>query len=698
MTTWQRRGRLVAGVVAVAVAAGTYWATSSRRVPTTPPPVTPLAPTITSQVRGGEAAQSTGAREEFAINFDSQRTYSDGRAVASGLTVRVPNRGGRSFTVVAKEGTVGAGQSSVVMTGDVVLTASDGLVAKTDNASYSDGEGIVRAPGPVSFTRRGTKGAGVGFVYDKHRDTIWMLDKSVVHVESDAAGGDMDISSGAFGEARRERYLRLERGAQVTRPGQTITADDVMVYLLPDRDEPDSIELRGNGVITGGEGMGPLRAMRAHDINLDYADDGRTLQHATLAGQASITLAAAAGNATGQRLEAEWVDLSLGPDGGITRLVARERLLVTLPAQSGAPARTIRAAELTGDGAAGGGLTAMRFTGGIDFREGSTARTPPVRQATSSVLTLALGTSGAAERATFTGEARFEDGSLRATAAEARYFIAGDRLELVGQDGVPPPSVTDTGLRIDATAIAIGLATSAVTATGAVSSVMQPAAARSGAGAARTPALLDGGQPLIASAASLEYDSQARRAVYSGRARLWQGDTNIRAERIVLDEARGDLSASGGVTSTLALRAAAGPTGTKGTIARGDEMGYDDAARTVTYTKNAQVNGPQGDLTADRIALVLASPERALERIEGYGTVVARVAARDARGGRLTYHAADERYVFTGAPVQFTEECRVTTGRTLTFFGTAGKLIVDGNQATRTVTKGGGRCDPPPPP
>ena len=698
MTSWQRRARLVAGVVAVAAAAGAYWATSSRRVIPPPPPIIPLAPTITSRVTGGEAAQSAGTREEFAIEFKTQSTYTDRRTVASGLTVRVPNRGGRSFTVVAKEGTVGADQSSVLMTGDVVLTASDGLVAKTDNASYSDGEGIVRAPGPVSFARGGTKGAGVGFTYDKHRDTIWMLDKSVVHVDSDAAGGDMDIRSGAFGEARQERYLRLERDARVIRPGQTIAADEVMVYLLPDRDEPDSIELRGNGVITGGEGMGTLRAMRARDINLDYADDGRTLQHATLAGQASITLAGAAGSASGQRLAAEWVDLSLGPDGAITSLVARERLLVTLPAQSGAPARTIRAAELTGNGAAGSGLTAMRFTGGVDFREGGTARTPPTRQAMSSALTLALGATGAAERATFTGETRFEDGSLRATAPEARYFIAGDRLELVGQDGVPPPSMTDTGLQIDAHAITVGLATNSVTATGAVSSVMQPAAARSGAGAARTPALLDGGQPLIASAAALEYDSQARRAVYTGRARLWQGDTNIRAERIVLDEARGDLAASGGVTSTLTLQAPAGPAGPKGTIARGDEMGYDDAARTVTYTKNAQVNGPQGDLTADRIALVLASPERALERIEGYGTVVARVAARDARGGRLTYHASDERYVFTGAPVQFTEECRVTTGRTLTFFGTAGKLIVDGNQATRTVTKGGGRCGPPPPP
>ena len=78
---------------------------------------------------------------------------------------------------------------------------------------------------------------------------------------------------------------------------------------------------------------------------------------------------------------------------------------------------------------------------------------------------------------------------------------------------------------------------------------------------------------------------------------------------------------------------------------------------------------------------MLAADGRALERIEGYGSVVARVgrARRPRRHGSPTT-PTDERYVLTGAPVQFTEECRVTTGRTLTFFGTAGKLIVDGNE------------------
>jgi hypothetical protein len=74
-----------------------------------------------------------------------------------------------------------------------------------------------------------------------------------------------------------------------------------------------------------------------------------------------------------------------------------------------------------------------------------------------------------------------------------------------------------------------------------------------------------------------------------------------------------------------------------------------------------------------------------------------RIENRDARGARLTHLAGDGRYVMTGTPVEFTEDCRVTTGRTLTFFGAAGRIIVDGNDATRTTTKGGGRCGAPPP-
>ena len=700
MTSWQRRARLLAAVVAISVAGGAYWLTGARRMAAPPPPVTPLEPTVTAVMKGGEAAQSSGTRQDFSLDFKEQKSYADGRTVASGLVVRVANRGGKSFEVTGKEGTIGAQQSSVEMTGDVRLTASDGLVATANSATYADGEGIVRAPGPVAFTRGDTKGSGIGFTYDSGRDTMWLLDQAQVHVAASEAAGAMDVTAGAFGDARRDRYMRFERGMKLVRPGQTIEADEAMVYLLPDRDEPDMIELRGNARITGGEGMGTLRAMQAHDINLDYADDGRTVQHATLSGQSSVALAGAAAAQPGQRLAAEFIDIALGPDGAVTSLSSRERVVATLPAVAGTPGRTIRSVELTGAGAAGAGLTSMHFEQQVEFREEGASGTAPARIAHARTLTVALATSGAVDRATFTGEARFEDGTMRGAAAEARYLVAEDRLVLTGREGSVRPRVTDTGVQIEGDEITVGLTANVMAATGEVSSVMEPAAARDGTTPARTPALLDSAQAVYASAAALEYDSQQRRGTYTGRARLWQGDTNIRAERIVLDEARGDLAASGGVQSTLAIDAPATPPpagAPRGTIARGETMRYDDAARTATYATTARMSGPQGDLAADRIALVLGSEGRALERIEGQGSVVARVEGRDARGATLTHLTSDGRYVLTGTPVQFTEDCRVTTGRTLTFFGAAGRIIVDGNDATRTTTKGGGKCGPPPP-
>ena len=696
MTSWQRRARLVAAAVAIGGAAAAYWMTGTRRTPPPPPPLTDLAPAVTARVTGGDAEQTSGRRQDFALEFAEQVTYTDGRTVATGLRVTVRQRDDRTFLITSREGTIGSAQSSVRLTGDVVLTGHDGLVAKSDEASYADGEGVVRAPGPVTFERGKTHGAGVGFTFDKRRDVFSVLDRATAHIEGAGEAGTMDVSAGAFTDARRDRYLQLQRDAKVVRPGQTLAANDMLVYLLTDRDEPDAIELRGSASIAGGTGFGSLRGMRGDTINIDYADDGRTVQHLTLAGSASITMAGTGGT-TGQRLTAEWIDIALGADGAITSLVGRERLAVTLPAAGGTPARTIRAAELAGDGVAGAGLTGMRFSGGVDFRESAPGSTDAARSARSSTLTLALSATGVAERATFGGDTTFEDGSLRATAAEARYFMADDRLVLVGRPEAPP-RVTDTGLEVQAADLAIALATNALAATGGVSSVMQPAASRAGTGAGRTPALLAGDQPLFAAAEALEYDSVGRRAVYRGHARLWQGATDIRAAVVALDEQRGDLTASGGVTSTLALVSGRPGAPARGTIARAQELTYDDAARTATYTTGAHMSGPEGDLSADRIALVLAAAGRTLERIEGYGSVVAHVAARDAKGGRLTYHAADERYVLTGAPVTFTEDCRVTTGRTLTFFGTAGKLIVDGNEAARTVTKGGGRCTPPPPP
>ncbi len=209
------------------------------------------------------------------------------------------------------------------------------------------------------------------------------------------------------------------------------------------------------------------------------------------------------------------------------------------------------------------------------------------------------------------------------------------------------------------------------------------------------PGLLQDGQPVFVTGATLAYDGAAGKAVYTGGAWLWQGETAIQADAITLDQANGDLTAIGSARSTIVATETDPATGARRettTIARGNELYYVDAVRRATYTTGAQVNGPAGDLAGDKIELFLKEHEGGIDRAEAYGTVRVRLDARVATGQRLSYYAADQRYVMSGGIVKVVEECRETTGRTLTFFKSADRIFVDGNEQIRTQTKSGGTC------
>jgi hypothetical protein len=111
------------------------------------------------------------------------------------------------------------------------------------------------------------------------------------------------------------------------------------------------------------------------------------------------------------------------------------------------------------------------------------------------------------------------------------------------------------------------------------------------------------------------------------------------------------------------------------------------------------MNGPEGDLRSDRLELYLDATGSALDRVEAYDNVSLLAEKRSVTGARLTYYAADGRYLMSGTPVrvleQLPQECRETLGRTLTFFRSTDSISVDGNEESRTQTTSGGRCPEP---
>lgn len=691
---WQKAARLVMVLVGVATIAGVVVTMRQRQAPPAAATVKRADRKAVAESSSGRMTRATGMRIPGFIDYEHMFTYEDGtlRFVKPKLTT---TRAGREFQLEAREGTIGPDQAQVIVNGDVVLNASDGLQAKTDEATYSSGEAMVRVPRRIEFTRGRLHGSGMGMTYDQPREVMWLLDQAHITMARET-GKDpgLKIVAGTAGMARREKYFRFDRGFNATREGRVLSSDSALAYLTDDEERLKSLELRGNSrIVMSGAIEGGLQSMTARDINLEYAEDGETLEHAVLAGEGVMQLAGAKGQA-GRRIAGEVIDVTVGPDGAVTSLVARDKVQWSLPASKDAPERIIRAATMDGTGEPGKGLTGAQFNRDVEFREQRDGAPP--RVARSRTLSVVLGAGGGVDDAHFAGGTSFEDGTTKARAMEAKYLVAKGQLLLSGALKDQPPTVSDDRLTVEATTIDLTFEGPKMIAKGNVQSVSQPA--RKGGvktTEAHVPGMLKDDQPANVTAAALDYDGALDKAIYTGGARLWQKDTAISGDTITIDESTGDLYASGQVRSTLPLEQVDSKTNEKKkvvSIASAKDLHYQDAVRRATYTTDAHVNGPQGDLRAVKIELYLVEGGGSLEKAEAYDQVNLVADGRTAKGQRMTYFAAEERYLMTGSPVNIVEQCRDTTCKVLTFFRSTDRVLCDGSEEKRTQTLDGGTC------
>jgi lipopolysaccharide export system protein LptA len=241
----------------------------------------------------------------------------------------------------------------------------------------------------------------------------------------------------------------------------------------------------------------------------------------------------------------------------------------------------------------------------------------------------------------------------------------------------------------------------------------------------------------------------------TAKAALSQGSTAIHADTIAIDQQNGDLTATGSAVSTMVLdgetstaRAheiryvdakrlitymakeppvlptavgapvagsvaastppavppASGPPGQTATATRGGSpqgaaspgAAGTPAGRGVLPLPppppEAQLSGPQGDLRAGRIDVVLAKEGSAAERIEAYSNVRMTQGFRTvSNGARMTYYANEEKYVMTAGPslpVKLVERqgasCREWSGRSLTLYKSNETILIDGEKQNRT--------------
>jgi lipopolysaccharide transport protein LptA len=692
MTSWQKPLRIGLAIFGILFAGLVYRSIGERPAATPPAPLDRLdkkalletTQTVLEQVRGNE--------REFEIKSGRTLTYEDGSA--KHFDVEITRRTeARVFVITAKEAQAGPNQVALELSGGVKVSVSDGFELTTDRATFNKSDNVARVPGEVTFHKGLMSGSGLGATYDQTNDVLTLGERAKVVVTEQDGRISLDGRAGSATLDRTQDVLFMKSAVHVLRGSQVIDADEVMARLSAHEDIVTFLELRGHAAVQGGDGA--LETMRAEAIDLDYTDDGKGLERVLLNGQASMTTAADE-HASPRQMHAAGLEVEMASDGSLSKVTGRDGVQFELPPVEGAPSRSIRARTLDATGETGRGITAVRFRDDVVFQEGGTTDAPGREVHAASLQASFDGDT--LRNAFFDGGVTFKERGFEAAASAAQYQPPKNTLNLTSENR-RRSIVTDEQIHVEAREIEVTLEGHGMAARGNVRTTLSGRSSKSKAreNDGRLPGLLKEGQPASINAERLDYTGSNGRAEYSGDATLVQGDTAIRGDRIVLDQEKGDLMASGSARSSLALE--------KGrTDGRANEIRYDEAKRTVAYSaaavapKNgeagsaplAQVSGPDGDLRGERIEVVLTSADNEVERLEAYNRVTMVLGARTANGERLTYHAQEERYVMSGTgvtPVSIRESCRETTGRTLTFFKSTDRMVVDGNETRRTETR-----------
>lgn len=718
---WQKRLRLVLGVAVLALAGGVTWYVTRER---------PAGDSVVPAVRTDEAATTEIANEVFTrtengkvlftLRPERYLVYPDGRIRLVNLTATFARGDQAPMDVQAGEADITPKPGAVAdptkfdamhLRGNVRITAGKALSLVTAEAVYNDLTGIMTTDKPAAIKRGNMSGSGTGATFDRDRAVIWLLADAKVRIGTDQ--GTVNVTSARAGLAEAEKYMRFEESVRMTRDGRLIETDNAVAYLTPDGGGITSLELRGNSRITGGaSGDGGVPNMAGDDITITYNADTRLLERAVLNRAARLDLP----EGGGRSLAGDFIDIGFAGDGTtVTLLDATGAVELKIPAAGDDPSTEVRAPRLEARGAAPKGLERATFSGGVEFREQLAAkgdRAAVDRLGRSESLTLALdGGFDDIKDADFGGNVRFRDGDVTAEAPEARYGVDTTRIALQGGTGVS--RVVQKDGTVQATNIDLTLDPRKMVAKGNVRSTLKPGARKDRK--EPRPSILEDDQPVNITSRALDYDGATDRAVYTGDARLWQGDTVIQGETIVLDDKTGNLEARGNVRGQFMIRdesAKADAPQPKPTVVRADTLVYLESRRQATFRgKTAKVTGPDGDIVGERIELFLQEDGNTLQRAEAYESVTARLdGGRVATGSRLVYDAKTRRYEMRGSPLTvrrrfvdktrdgaLTTRCEETKGAALTFDRSADTVsVVGANGApSRTVpvpcTPGGTR-------
>ena len=559
-----------------------------------------------------------------------------------------------------------------------------------------------RQPGPEREVQ--VRGTSLDFDRDTHR--------MLLHGPAEAQSQSIRLASSQMtlelDQAFRAQVFRAEAGKDGQRPNLVmqgrgssaeLSADSLAAYLAPE------------GWVTKAEGTGDVRGSRRTDAEQEeFSASAGTLdlwprvsQPKELNLNGAVVLKTRA-NTSSESRTLQTSALQMLFSGGtasqpnkpqVARTLAPGTLEWTDAAAAGsvAPRMKLRADTLETKFAALGKPEQLVATGNVQMERAIPGHA--LQTETAKVGTAQLLASGGWSQMDLQGDVKTKEEDRNGQAEHAVLRRQEQTATLTGNAMVRDASTETTAPRI-----VFHQMTGEILAEGGV---------RSTDLSVRTSAVQMAPAPANVTADSMQANSKTGRALYSGHARLWQGESVLEADSIELLRASRTLNAYDHVravfpqTPTPAVGASAEPAAKKsnlwhvnagtlsyydaenrahlerGVVAQSAAQKIRSAAMDLYFTRSPSANSPpQPGLTgAQQISRAVAG-----------GGVTVEEGTRKATAEHGEYTAADGKFVMTGGnPTLFDGSAGTTTGRQLTFFLADDTIIVDSENGSRTLTK-----------
>jgi lipopolysaccharide export system protein LptA len=460
-------------------------------------------------------------------------------------------------------------------------------------------------------------------------------------------------------------------------------SDSGTLDLWPRFGQPKELNLAGHVALTAQlKKTGESRALQTTAFRMEFIggkehEPSKLQQAETLAaGTMEWTDAAPAGTqAARTKLQADKLVMAFGNQGKAKQLQATGNVQ-TQRWVAGHPVQTATARSGVAQMSASGGWSQMDLHGDVRLKEGER--------------------NGQAEHATFVRASQTATLTGKAVAREATTETHAPRItfeqntgDILAEDGVRSTDFSTRGSSVQLAPL-----------------------------------------PANITADTLQANSNTGRALYTGHARLWQGDSVLEANSIELLRPTRVLNAVGNVRGVfpqapgqlggLAPRAGSDATAKEVKVAQGSLKKpqlwhvtcgaltyYDTEARAhlqqnvVVQSAEQKMRGPLLDLYFTRAPDAAASGTNVstgvansagggqqISRALGTGGVIVEEGDRRATAERGEYTAATGQFVMSGGnPTLYDGSAGTTTGRQLTFFLADDTIIVDSENGSRTLTR-----------